>query len=102
MADSPPVRRSERSKAHPQRFRPTSGDVPAELLDMIRDVAASAAAKSEVPFEADAVVALEEALEPMLEAVCSAAFARAAEKGRDEIELEDLKAVSATFMKGSK
>ena len=43
---------------------------------MIRDVASSAAEKSDVPFEQAAVVALEEALEPMLEALCKAALAQ--------------------------
>lgn len=43
---------------------------------MIRDVASSAAEKSDVPFEPAAVVALEEALEPMLEALCKAALAQ--------------------------
>ena len=48
------------------------------------------------------LVALEEALEPMLESVCAAAFSHAEKKGRANIELEDLKAVSVSFMKGAK
>ena len=66
-----PVRQSERASKAPARFRPgASADVPTELLDLIRDVASSAAARSDVPFEPSAVTALEEALEPMLEALC--------------------------------
>ena len=63
-------------------------------------VAANAAKKSTVPFEAEAVVALEEALEPMLEALCAAALKHASSEGRTEIEEEDLRAVSKSFMKG--
>jgi histone H3/H4 len=53
-----------------------------------------------VPFETEAVVALEEALEPMLEALCAAALKHATSKGRVNIEEEDLRAVSKSFMKG--
>lgn len=53
---------------------------------MIHDVAAAAAAKSDVPFESDAIVALEEALEPMLEALCAKAFELASKEGRDFIQ----------------
>ena len=94
-------RRSERAQKAPARFRPASADVPGELLDMIRDVAATAATKSKVPFEASAVTALEEALEPMLEALCAAALKHAAAQGRDEISEADLKAVSKTFIKSA-
>ena len=61
------IRKSERAKTAPARFRPAN-DVPSELLDLIHGVAVGAASRSAVPFEAEAVVALEEALEPMLEA----------------------------------
>ncbi len=61
---------------------------------MIREVALSAACKSAVPFEPAAVVALEEALEPMLEALCEAALARANKNGREEITEADLRAVA--------
>lgn len=98
----PTVRRSVRSKTHPQRFRPTNDNMPAELAALVRDVAATAAAKSAIPFEADAVIALEEALEPMLESVCAAAMDHATKKGRSDIELEDLQAVSKSFMKSAK
>ena len=66
---------------------------------MIRDVAVAAAAKSDVPFASDAVVALEEALEPMLEALCAAAHKHAVSKGRTDIAEDDLRAVSKSFMK---
>jgi histone H3/H4 len=66
---------------------------------MIHNVAMSAAAKSKVPFDPSAVVALEEALEPMLEALTAAAFERATAQGRADFTEEDLKAVSKTFMK---
>ena len=55
---------------------------------MIHDVASSAAAKSSVPFDLGAVVALEEALEPMLEALCAAALTHAASMGRESIDEE--------------
>ena len=95
-------RRSERANKAPARFRPSSADVPSELLDLIRSVAAAAAAKSSVPFEASAVAALEECLEPMLEALCAAALKHAKETGREEITEVDLKAVSKTFMEKAK
>ena len=96
-----PIRRSERAGKAPTRFRPSSADVPSELLDLIRDVASSAAANSEVPFEPSAVVALEEALEPMLEVLCEAALKNAKANGREEIEEADLKAVSKHFGKAT-
>ena len=73
--------------------------MPTELSEMCANIARDAAGKSQVPFEAGAVVALEEALEPMLEALCKAAFARAKKAGRDNITVEDLKAVSKSFGK---
>jgi len=94
-------RQSTRKTAAPARFRPGSSDVPSELLDMIHSVAATAAAKSSVPFDAAAVVALEEALEPCLEALCSQALAHAAKNGRDIFNEADLKAVSGCFLKSS-
>ena len=95
-------RRSERAGKAPQRYRPASADVPSELLDMIRSVAASAAAKSSVPFEPDAVAALEECLEPMLEALCAQALVHAQKAGREEISEVDLQAVSKSFMAKAK
>ena len=47
----------------------------------------------------DAVVALEEALEPMLEALCAAALEHAQADGRETILESDLQAVSKRFMK---
>ena len=91
-------RRSERPGKAVQRYRPSSGDVPSELQDMISNVAQEAAAKSPVPFAPDAVTALEESLEPMLEAVCAAALKHANDNGREEILEEDLKAVSKSYM----
>ena len=91
------IRSSKRVAKAPSFYRPSSADVPSELLDLIRDVASSAASKSSVPFEPSAVTALEEALEPMLEALCAKALAHANEAGRDEIEEKDLKAVSKSF-----
>ena len=76
--------------------------MPNEIVEMIRDVACAAAAKSAVPFEADAVVALEEALEPMLEALCAAALKHAEAKGRETITEEDLRAVSKDVVKPAK
>ena len=78
-------------------YRPS--DVPTELLDMIHSVAASAAAKSSVPFEPSAVAALEEAMEPMLEALCASALKHAQDNGREDITEADLKAVSSSYMK---
>eukprot|EP00900_Chrysochromulina_parva_P002485 jgi/Chrpa1/12237/Chrysochromulina_OHIO_Genome00004984-RA len=95
----PDVRRSKRDTKAPERFRPSHfADVPHELMTLIHDVAASAASKSDVPFEADAIVALEEALEPMLEALCAKAFVLAAKDGRDTITEDDLRTVSKEFM----
>ena len=44
------------------------------------------------------MVALEEALEPMLEALCAAALQEAQRHGRDAIIEADLAAVSKDFM----
>lgn len=44
------------------------------------------------------MVALEEALEPMLEALCAAALEHAQRNGRDAILEADLAAVSKDFM----
>ncbi len=49
-----------------------------------------------------AVVALEEALEPILEALCNAALKHAERNGRTQITVDDLSAVSKTYMKGKK
>ena len=81
-------------------YRPGgNADVPNELLEMIHSVAESAAEKSSIPFEPAAVAALEESLEPMLEALCAAAHKHAEAAGREEITEADLKAVSKDFMK---
>lgn len=95
-------RKSSRGTKAPARFRPGSADMPVELLEMIRDVAAAAAKKSSVPFESGAVTALEEALEPMLEALCEAATKHATKAGRESISELDLQAVSKTFLKNKK
>ena len=118
------VRRpSGRSTVQPQRFRPASSDLPNELQELIHQSATAAVGKSSHPFEAvspiprailtrlslclpdvahspsqDAVVALEEALEPMLEALCAAALEHAQSQGREEILEEDLRAVSKKIM----
>jgi hypothetical protein len=47
----------------------------------------------------DAVVALEESLEPMLEALCEKAIAHAETQGRETFTIEDLKAVSGDIIK---
>ena len=97
--DSPPIRKSERVRQTPNMYRPS--DCPSELLEMIHSVASTAASNSKVPFEPSAVTALEEALEPMLEALCASALKHANDDGRDEITELDLKAVSKSFMKGA-
>lgn len=85
------------------RLRPsTPSEVPTELLELIHSAATGAASKSKLPFESEAVVALEEALEPMLEALCAAALAHAEKAGRAEINEDDLKAVAGTIFKASK
>ena len=116
------VRRSARATSIPSRFKPAN-DMPSDLQDLIHTAAASAVSKSSHPFEAvsicsaiacggirpdclsafprvsqDAVVALEEALEPMLEALCAAALEHAQRNGRDSILEADLAAVSKDFM----
>ena len=48
------------------------------------------------------MVALEEALEPILEALCEAALKHAEKNGRTQITVDDLSAVSKTYMKGKK
>lgn len=72
------------------------------MLELIHSAATGAASKSKLPFESEAVVALEEALEPMLEALCAAALAHAEKAGRAEINEDDLKAVAGTIFKASK
>lgn len=69
---------------------------------MIKSVAESAAAKSSVPFEPSAVTALEEALEPMLEALCAEALKHAEARGCSDIDETALKAVSKEFFAKSK
>ena len=69
---------------------------------MIKSVAESAASKSSVPFEPAAVTALEEALEPMLEALCAEALKHAEARGCTEIEESDLKAVSKQYFAKAK
>ena len=93
-----PARKSARTSKAPLRLRPGNSDCPAELCELIHSVATDAADKSKVPFEPDAVVALEEALEPMLEALCEQAFKVAEAQGRDEISEHDLRAVAKTLM----
>ena len=92
-------RRSERPARSPARFRPSSTDVPSDLLELIHSVANQAASNSKVPFDPSAVTALEECLEPLLEALCEAAHKHAQKQNRDEITELDLRAVSKTFMK---
>lgn len=45
-------RRSARGTKMPERFRPSSADIPAELQAMIRESAQVAASKSKIPFDA--------------------------------------------------
>ena len=93
-------RSSGRDRKPVDRYRPSSSaEMPSWLSDMIRDVAASAAAKSTIKFEANAVVALEESLEPMLELLCEKAIKHAEKAGRKEFTIDDLKAVSKDLMK---
>ena len=91
-------RASGRITKQPMRLRPsTPSEVPTELLELIHSAATGAASKSKLPFESDAVTALEEALEPMLEALCAGALAHAEKAGRTEINEADLKAVAASI-----
>ena len=63
-----------------------------------RVVTSSAASRVSRSFwRQGAVVALEEALEPMLEALCNQALEHARKNGREEITEADLKAVSKNF-----
>eukprot|EP00964_Phaeocystis_antarctica_P098817 scaffold64777_cov62-Phaeocystis_antarctica.AAC.5 len=89
-------RRSGRSTGQPSRYRAGS-DLPTEFQDLVHTAAADAVSKSAHSFEAGAVVALEEALEPMLEALCKQALEVAKKDGREEISPADLKAVSKNF-----
>ena len=92
-------RRSARASKAPSRYRPSTADMPEDFQEMIHDVACSAVGKSDVTFDPAAVIALEEALEPMLEALCKAALAHAEKDGRDTFTEADLKAVSKTYYK---
>ena len=92
-------RKSTRVTKAPPRFRPGSGDMPEALLSMIADVAQNAASKSPIAFETGAVTALEEALEPCLEALCQAALAHAEKNGRALFNVQDLQAVAKKYMK---
>ena len=96
-----PSRSTGRISKAPTRFRPSS-DAPTELLELIHSAATAAAAESTVPFESDAIIALEEALEPVLEAMCAAALKVATKAGRESISEADLKQVSKDYMKKSK
>jgi hypothetical protein len=57
------VRSSGRIVKQPMRLRPsTPSEVPSELLELIHAAATGAASKSKLPFESDAVTALEEVM----------------------------------------
>jgi len=92
-------RKSSRVAKPPPRFRPGSSDIPEFLLSMIAEIASNAASKSPISFESGAVTALEEALEPCLEALCQAALAHAEKNGRQIFDASDLQAVSKKYMK---
>lgn len=63
-----PLRKTTRDRKAPARFRPgPSADLPEDIQCMIRDVASSVAAGSKIPFAPEAVVCLEEVLEPIFE-----------------------------------
>jgi len=65
---------------------------------MIRDVASSVAAKSDVPFSSEAVTSLEQALEPIFEALMVAALRNAVAAGRDSITEKDINAVKGKII----
>ena len=70
-----------------------------EAVRLSHRVVTSSACLTRVPlvWRQGAVVALEEALEPMLEALCNQALEHARKNGREEITEADLKAVSKNF-----
>ena len=72
------------------------------LSNLLSDIAASAAAKSSIPFQADALSALENALEGVLEKVFVAAYAVAKDKGRKTIEAKDIQQVHRAILKHAK
>ena len=69
---------------------------------MIRDVAATVAGKSSVPFSAEAVSYLEQALEPVFEALMVQALEHAVKSGRDSVTEADLAAVKSKVIAGTK
>ena len=98
-----PVRRSSRASKAPTRFRPASADMPEEIAVMIRDVAASVAADSDIPFAPEAVSMLEEMLEPIFEALMVKALEHAVKAGREAITEADILAVRSSVVgKGKK
>ena len=72
---------------------------PTPLQDMIRDVAARAAAKSNVAVDAAAMSTLETALDSIFLRLMSSAYERAKSKGRDTISREDIEFVRKTLRK---
>ena len=72
------------------------------LSNLLSDIAAAAAAKSSIPFQASALSALENALEGVLEKVFVAAYAVAKENGRKTIEAKDIQQVHKAILKHSK
>lgn len=69
---------------------------------MIRDVAATVAGKSSVPFSCEAVSYLEQALEPVFEALMVQALEHAVKSGRDSVTEADLAAVKSKVIAGTK
>jgi histone H3/H4 len=92
------TRRSTRLSKVPVKFRPASADMPVEIQTMIRDVAAAVAAKSATPFAPEAVDFLEQALEPVFEALMVKALEHAVKAGRDSITEADLRAVKGSVV----
>lgn len=95
-------RSSTRERKAPQRFRPSASEMPSWLETMLHDIALKTVASSSLPFEASALAALEEALEPLLEELCKKALQRALADGRDEITIDDIQAVTKTVTAAKK
>lgn len=86
------IRRSTRVRVPPQTYRPTGRNtIPDTYSSMIHSIAKSQAQASNIDIENSAIIALENALEEVLDTMFTIATDHASSKGRKVIEEEDLK-----------
>ena len=87
------ARSSSRATKAPQRFRPAGGS---GYTSMVQKIAGDAAQKASLPLSSDAVTALEDALEPAIQAFLDAAIAHSK---TGDVGPEDFKAVLDFYKK---